>query len=106
MKNKLFKVAALSLMSFSLSACSVLSDFGIGGKSDITKMAKYSHEVTFKEFVDKLKSSIKTTTALRERLVRIIMSKKKVLLLVKLPLNIKVITMPHLCLMEKAHLRL
>ena len=53
-------------MGVSLSACTILSDLGIGGKSDITKFAKHKNEVSLKEFVDKAKGAIKDTEYVKD----------------------------------------
>ena len=53
MKHKLIKIVPTLLMGLSLSACTLLSDMGIGN-GGMTKLAKYKHEVTFAEFRDKL----------------------------------------------------
>ena len=66
MKNKLFKVIPTLIMGVSLTACTILSDLGIGGKKDITKMAKFKNEVSLTEFVDKLKNSAKDTDYVKE----------------------------------------
>ena len=59
MKNKLLIFLPVLFMGVSLTACTVLSDLGIGGKSDITKMAKYKNEVSLTQFLEKIKTSTK-----------------------------------------------
>ena len=66
MKNKLLKIIPIILMGVSLSACTILSDLGIGGKSDITKFAKHKNEVSLEEFVDKAKGAIKDTEYVKD----------------------------------------
>ena len=66
MKTKLLKIIPMACVGLSLTACTILSDLGIGGKADITKMAKYKNEVTLKEFVAKVKSSIKDSEYAKE----------------------------------------
>lgn len=66
MKNKLFKIIPTLLMGVSLTACTILSDLGIGGKKDITKMAKYKNEVSLTDFVDRLKKSAKETDYVKD----------------------------------------
>ena len=66
MKNRLLKVIPALLIGVSLTSCTILSDLGIGGKSDITKFAKNKKEVSLTEFVDKMKNSVKDTDYVKE----------------------------------------
>ena len=66
MKNKLLKVIPVLMMGVSLTACTLLSDLGIGGKGDITKFASHRHEVSLKEFIEKAQNSIKDTEYVKD----------------------------------------
>lgn len=66
MKNKIVKVIPVALMGISLTACTVLSDLGIGGKGDITKFAKNKNEVSLREFIDKAAKSVKDTDYVKD----------------------------------------
>lgn len=66
MKNKLIKIVPVLLMGVSLSACTILSDLGIGGKGDITKFAKHKNEVSLREFIEKAKESVKKTDYVKD----------------------------------------
>ncbi|MCR5184710.1 MAG: hypothetical protein K6C32_01330 [Bacilli bacterium] len=66
MKNKLLKFIPVLAIGVSLTACTILSDLGIGGKGDITKFAKYKNQVTLTEFIDKMKNSVKDTDYVKD----------------------------------------
>lgn len=66
MKKNVFKLVSVILMGISLTGCTILSDLGIGGRRDITKMAKYKNEVTLSEFLNRIKTSTKDSEYAKE----------------------------------------